>query len=183
MMTTALSLSPSARRVAAGLLLAGAALAAPFASRAEAPPPPPGPHSMGGGLMGGWMMSGRGLDRMLDGVKATPEQREQIRKIADAAGADLKSQREAARGLRQQSVALFTAPTIDAAAAESLRQQMLAQQDQRSRRMLQAMLDVGNVLTPEQRQQLAERAAERRDGGHRHRPGERGPRGEREHRG
>ena len=56
---------------------------------------------------------------------------------------------------------IFAAPTVDAAAAESLRQQMLAQHDQASKRMLQAMLDVSKVLTPEQRAKMAERAKQR----------------------
>ena len=47
------------------------------------------------------------------------------------------------------------------AAAESLRQQMMAQHDQASRRVTQAMLDVARVLTPEQRAKLGERMRER----------------------
>jgi Spy/CpxP family protein refolding chaperone len=56
---------------------------------------------------------------------------------------------------------IFTAPTVDAAAAESVRQQMLTQHDTASRRVLQAMLDISRVLTPEQRAKLAERMNER----------------------
>jgi protein CpxP len=56
---------------------------------------------------------------------------------------------------------VFTAPNVDANAAEALRQQMLAQHDQVSRRMLTAMLDISRVLTPEQRARLAARAQER----------------------
>jgi Spy/CpxP family protein refolding chaperone len=58
-------------------------------------------------------------------------------------------------------VEIFAAPTVDAAAAESLRQQLLAQHDQASKRVLQAMLDVSKVLTPEQRAKLAERIKQR----------------------
>jgi Spy/CpxP family protein refolding chaperone len=121
----------------------------------------PMPSPMFGGFPGGLLMPGRGLDRMLDGVKATPEQRDQIHKIADAAAADMKADLEAGRSLHEQGAKLFTAPTVDAGAAESLRQQMMAERDKGSRRMLQAMLDVANVLTPEQRQQIAERMAQR----------------------
>jgi Spy/CpxP family protein refolding chaperone len=56
---------------------------------------------------------------------------------------------------------VFAAPSVDAAAAESLRQQMLAQHDQASKRMLQAMLDVSKVLTPEQRAKVGERMKQR----------------------
>ena len=63
---------------------------------------------------------------------------------------------------------LFRQPTVDANAAEALRQQMLQQHDQASRRMLQAMLDVSRVLTPEQRAQLAQRMQQRREMMQRH---------------
>ncbi|MBC7938423.1 MAG: Spy/CpxP family protein refolding chaperone, partial [Chitinophagaceae bacterium] len=79
------------------------------------------------------------------------------------------AQRDEARGLHQQAQALFTQPTVDARAAETLRQQMLAQHDTRSKRMLQAMLDVSRVLTPAQRQQIGERMNQRRSMMERHR--------------
>ncbi len=73
----------------------------------------------------------------------------------------MKAQRDAGRGLHEKSMQLFTAPVVDAAAAESLRQQMSAQHDEASKRMLQVMLDVSKVLTPEQRAKLGERMKER----------------------
>jgi len=122
-------------------------------------------HGMGGpGMFGGSPeRMGRMIDHMLDGLNATEAQRSQIKQIAQAAATDLKGQREASRGLREKSLQLFTAPNVDAAAAESVRQQMLAQHDQASRRMLQAMLDVSKVLTPEQRAKMAERMKQRGD--------------------
>jgi periplasmic protein CpxP/Spy len=113
------------------------------------------PAGMGRGNGGPFM--GRMLDHMLDDVDASAAQREQIKQITDLAQADMKAQHAAGRALRDQALALLTAPTLDATAAEALRQQMLAQHDQASRRMMQAMLDVGNVLTPAQRAKLAEK--------------------------
>jgi periplasmic protein CpxP/Spy len=104
---------------------------------------------------------GRGIDRLLDGLGVSDAQREQIKQIATAAAADLKAQREAGRALHDKGVEIFAAPTVDAAAAESLRQQMLAQHDQASKRTLQAMLDISKILTPEQRAKLAERIKQR----------------------
>jgi Spy/CpxP family protein refolding chaperone len=75
--------------------------------------------------------------------------------------ADLRAQREAGRDLRQQMMQAFTQPTVDANTVEALRQKMLAQHDQASRRMMQAMLDVSRVLTPEQRTQLAQHMQQR----------------------
>jgi Spy/CpxP family protein refolding chaperone len=124
-----------------------------------------GPGPRGGmpmfGAMSGQM--GRGIDRMLDGLGVTDAQRSQIKQITTSAAADIRAQREAGRALHEKGMQLFAAPTVDASAAESLRQQMLAQHDQSSRRMLQAMLDVSKVLTPEQRAKMAQRAKERQD--------------------
>ena len=99
---------------------------------------------------------GRMLDRMLDDVKATDAQRTQIKQIADAARQDMQKLHEAGRGLHEKSMQVLTAPKVDEAAAESLRQQMLAQHDKVSKRALQAMLDISRVLTPEQRATLAQ---------------------------
>jgi len=124
-------------------------------------------HPGGGGRHGGAMegaghfMPGRGLERMLDGVNATDAQRAQIRAIAQQAAADLKATRDQRHALRERSLQIFTAPTVDAAAAESVRQQMLRLHDTASSRMLQAMLDASAVLTPEQRAQLGERMKQR----------------------
>jgi periplasmic protein CpxP/Spy len=128
-------------------------------------------HGMGGGMhhgMGGDMMfrgspehMGRMIDHMLDGLNASDAQRGQIKQIAAGAAADLKGQAEARRALRQRAMQAFTAPTIDAAAVEQVRLQMLQQHDQMSRRATQAMLDVARVLTPEQRARLGERMRDR----------------------
>ena len=162
-MTTTNTNSPSpsrARRwapllLALGMAAAGAVVVAPMAAQAM----PGGPGMMGGHES---HFMGRMLDRMLDKVGATEAQRTQIRQIAQLAEADMKAQKEAGRKLRDQGLALMTAPTLDAVAAEALRQQMMARHDQASRRMLQAMLDIGNVLTPEQRTQLAEQMKQHR---------------------
>jgi len=145
------------------------ALAASVAQTAIAQPigGPGGPGPFGGpGMMAGHPHQ---IERMLDAVGATPDQRAQIKQIVQAARADLKSQHEAGRQLHEQSRALLAQPTIDARAAEALRQQMLAQHDQASKRRLQMMLDVSNVLTPEQRKTLADRMAKRRAMMERHR--------------
>jgi protein CpxP len=144
-----------------------------------APPPPPGAvgdggpgmgHRMHGGMhggMGGMMFGGspehmgRMVDHMLDGLNASDAQRAQIKKIAVDAAADLKVQAQSGRALRQRSMQIFTAPTVDANAAESVRQQMLQQHDQMSRRVTRAMLDVANILTPEQRAKVGERMRDR----------------------
>ena len=139
------------------------------------PAPPPPPPGMDGGMHHGGMHGGglgmmfggspehmgRMVDHMLDGLNASDAQRTQIKQIATQTAADLKVQAEAGRGLRQRGIQIFTAPTVDANAAEQLRQQMLQQHDQMSRRVAQAMVAIANVLTPEQRAKVGERMKDR----------------------
>ena len=151
------------RLMAVGVL-AAAAVMAPFAQAQMHRPDMGGGHHGGPGMMmfgGSPERIGRAVDHMLDGLNATDAQRTQIKQIATTAAADLKAQRASARDLHEKSMQLFAAPTVDAAAAEALRQQMLAQHDQASKRVLQAMLDASNVLTPEQRAKLGERMKQR----------------------
>ena len=161
------------RVVMTGMLLT---LMAAISLSAWAQPAPPSAgmgmegHGMHRGMhggMGGMMFGGspervgKMIDSMLDGLNATDAQRSQIKQIAAAAGADMKTQMQAGRGLHQRGMEIFAAPTVDAAAAEQLRQQMLQQHDQMSRRMTQAMVDVARVLTPEQRAKVGERMKDR----------------------
>ena len=122
-----------------------------------------GPMGGSPGFGGPGMFAPRAVDHMLDGLNASDAQRSQIKQIVQAAATDLRAQHDAAQGLREKTMQVFAAPNVDAAAAESLRQQMLQQHDQASRRMLQAMLDVSKVLTPEQRAKLGERMKQRAD--------------------
>lgn len=160
MMKSLTSMRP--RAVMGGLAIAlAAALAVPAFAHA------PGPR--GGGMGGPGMMLfagsperiSRAVDHLLNGLNASDAQRSQIKQIAQAAAADLKQQHAAARSLHQQEAQIFTAPTVDANAAEQLRQRMLAQHDQASRRVTQAMVDVAQVLTPEQRAALGQRLQKR----------------------
>lgn len=165
-----LHLSRASRLLATGLFAAvlGTVTLSAFAQPGPGYGPGHGPGMHAGpGMMGGGpgmgMMGGRGLDRMLDSVNASTEQRSQIKAIFDRARTDLQAQHEAHRALRQQMMTLFTQPVVDANAVEALRQQTLQQHDAASRRMMQAMLEASRVLSPEQRKQLADQAAKRRD--------------------
>jgi protein CpxP len=162
------------RMVVLGMLVSLLAMLSLSVWAQPAPPPPgtaDGPrwgHMHHGGGMGGGMMfggsperMGRMIDHMLDGLNASDAQRSQIKQIAAAAGADLRAQAQSGRALRQRAMQAFTAPNVDAAAVEQVRQQMLQQHDQMSRRMTQAMLDVARVLTPEQRAKIGERMRDR----------------------
>jgi len=155
-----------------GLKAVAAALAVALAAGTGAAAWAHGPHGGGHGRHAHAMHHGAGggmflgsperIDRLLDGLNATEAQRTQIKQIARAAAQDLQAQRKEGQALREQVAAVYTAPTVDAAKAESLRQQMLARHDATSRRITQAMLDASAVLTPEQRVKLGERMAERK---------------------
>jgi protein CpxP len=103
------------------------------------------------------------LDRMLKHlyveVDATEAQKQQLASIVKAAARDLLPVRDRMREARQQAVTLLSQPTVDRAALEALRAGQLQLAEQASRRLTQALADVADVLTPEQRKQLAERAA------------------------
>ena len=121
-------------------------------------------HGMRGEGMGSRMGMGMGMrdpghrmERMLDAVGASAEQRAKVRDIMKAARNDLHKQREAGRALHQQMAQLMAAPRVDTAAVEATRQRLLAQHDAASKRMTQAMLDAGAVLSPEQRAKIAAR--------------------------
>ena len=93
----------------------------------------------------------RVVDRLLDGLSASDAQRAQIKQIALATATEAKAQRDAEASLRDKALLMFAAPTLDVAGAEALRQQMLVQHDQTSKRTLSAMFEVARVLMPEQR--------------------------------
>jgi len=153
------------RTLLATLALVAAAGALPSAHAG----PGVGGHGMGGHEGRGGMMSLGGMERILDGLDASADQRAQIQQIVQQARDDLRGQHESGRALQQQMMQLFTQPTVDARSAEALRQQQLQQHDRASQRMMQAMLEVSRVLTPAQRQQLADRMTKRRALMERHR--------------
>ena len=113
------------------------------------------------------MLLGPGLDRALDIAKATPEQRADIRRIAGAARDDLRAARRAdpARN-RDAWLAAWSAEQVDAAALDKQRQEQAARRDATARRMVQAAVDIGKVLKPEQRRALAEHWRQHRPPGH-----------------
>ena len=161
----AASARPAAQRgVRVVLLSMLVAVSATVAMSAWAQPMGQG-HGHGGGMVFGGSPErvARGVDHLLDGLNATDAQRTQIKQIAQAAATDLAAQRQSTRALRDKGRDIFAAPVVDAAAAESVRQQLVVKHDESSRRTLQALLDVSRVLTPEQRAKMAERMKQRSD--------------------
>lgn len=168
-------LPPAWRFVLVGLAVsAAAAFSIVNMASAHSRPDAPSGEMRGPGGFGppgmGLPFAGPGLDRMLDSLQASDAQRDQLRRIAESARADLKTSGEAARADHARMADLFAQPAVDPAAVEALRKQMLARHDQATKRINVAMLDAAKVLSVEQRQQLveqmkqrAERRAERGD--------------------
>lgn len=125
---------------------------------------------MGHGDMSDPAKMGEHIERMVGHlaveIDATPEQESKLAEIAKAAAADLVPLREQWREARADAIGLLTAPTVDRAAIEQFRTAHLALADTASRRLAEALADAAEVLTPEQREALAERMAQMRGHGH-----------------
>jgi len=118
----------------------------------------------GGGFLGG-PLDPAALDERIERmvkhfaveVDATPEQKAKLAEIAKAAARELQPLRQKMFEARKRGIELLAAPTIDRAAIERLRAEQIQTADAASRRLSQALADTAEVLTLEQRKQLAER--------------------------
>ena len=99
-------------------------------------------------------------------IDATPDQQEKLTVLAKAAAKDLLPLRQEMRTAGHDAAALLTAATIDRAAIEQLRAARLQSIQQASTSMSEFLADAAEVLTVEQRKELADRVAEHRK--HRH---------------
>jgi protein CpxP len=134
----------------------------------------------------GWRHHGPRLERIqnfvrmsLDSVAATSDQEAKVHDIIASAFTDLTPKPEDRMALRKQALDILKAPTVDKAALEKLRTDFVARADAKSKRFMDMVLQIADVLTPDQRAKLAERAdfwAQRgpmMGGGHRHHDGHR----------
>ncbi len=117
-----------------------------------------GMHAMMGGSGHAAMhaMAMAHIQKMLDEVGATPEQKAKIDSILRSGFGSMMSMHQSMEDTHRQLHALLTAPTVDRNALEQLRAAQIAQLDQASRAMVQAMADAADVLTPEQRAKLGQ---------------------------
>ncbi len=114
----------------------------------------------GGREMGG--MRGQGgafgagmIERIGEKVNATDEQKTKLTAIATKLNEGQAERQTAMQSMRQKSMELLSADPIDTNAIEQVRASQTAFMDEQSKRMSQAMVEVAQVLTPEQRVQLA----------------------------
>lgn len=111
---------------------------------------------MGAGGHGGMHAMGMAhVDRMLDNIGASGDQKSRIRTILQAGFQPMGRLHAGMHDTHASLHALLAAPTIDRAALERLRAGEIAQLDQASRTMVQALADAAEVLRPDQRVKLA----------------------------
>jgi Spy/CpxP family protein refolding chaperone len=92
-------------------------------------------------------------------IDATAEQQDKLRAIVHDAVKDLLPYREKIMAARGAARDLLTRDTVDRAAIEKFRADMLATHDAISKRLAQAVADAADVLTAEQRRKIADMAA------------------------
>jgi periplasmic protein CpxP/Spy len=97
-------------------------------------------------------------------IDATAEQQDKLRAIVRDAVKDLLPMREKIMSARGTARDLLTRETVDRAAIEKFRTDMLATHDTVSKRLVQAVADAAEVLTPEQRRRISDMIAARRGG-------------------
>ncbi len=91
------------------------------------------------------------MDRILTDAGASDSQKAQVKAIWVGLAPQLKAAHQDHKQLRQQIEQALSAPTIDAAAIEKLRQQSVQAIDRTSTVLTQGMVATAKVLTPDQR--------------------------------
>jgi Spy/CpxP family protein refolding chaperone len=95
---------------------------------------------------------------VLDLVEASEAQRRAIDPLVERALSSAHEIHARAAELHDDMLAILTAETIDRAALESVRAQAVALVDRASREMVEAMTGTAEVLTPDQRKEIAQEA-------------------------
>jgi periplasmic protein CpxP/Spy len=99
----------------------------------------------------------RRVDRVLGRVDASQAQRDKVSGILKGAFTDLTALGIKPAEIHAKAFALLRADTIDPAAFEALRVEQIGMADTASKRIVQAMSEAAQALTPEQRRELADR--------------------------
>lgn len=96
------------------------------------------------------------VDKALDAVDATGEQRATVYRLVDEIVPQAKAFRDEARALREDIRALFTEPEIDREALEVLRVEAVGLFDRATAFAFDNLADLAEVFSVEQRQKLRE---------------------------
>lgn len=101
------------------------------------------------------------VDKVFSRVDASDDQKSQISTIANKAVSELKPMRQSIRQARADGLNLLSADPIDRAAIDGLRAQQMETANQASTVMSEALADIADVLTPEQRLEVRDRLSKR----------------------
>jgi Spy/CpxP family protein refolding chaperone len=104
------------------------------------------------------------LNAMLAKVGASEDQKKQIEGILRPAFDEMKAAHDAHAATFRQFHESITAPSIDRARIETLRADGIKSLDEASRRVVTAITDAAEVLSPEQRAALAKQIEEHHRG-------------------
>ncbi|UCD67196.1 MAG: Spy/CpxP family protein refolding chaperone [Betaproteobacteria bacterium] len=94
----------------------------------------------------------------LSRIDAADEQRAQVKSVVKAAIDDLLQLREEHQVNRKAMIAALIEPEVDRGELDRIRSAEISLADRASRRIVSALADTAEALTPEQRAQLAEMA-------------------------
>jgi Spy/CpxP family protein refolding chaperone len=113
-------------------------------------------HHMGGHAAMDPAEADRHISAMIDNLlpDGTPEQKARLATIIRSAHADIAPFHAQLRQAHQRAHMLLMQPRVDRAALESLRAEEIRQLDATSRRLVGAIADAADLLTPEQRGRL-----------------------------
>jgi Spy/CpxP family protein refolding chaperone len=103
------------------------------------------------------------IDKMVERIAGdgTPQQKARLAEIAKSAFADLQPVHGQFRAAHKRAHELLMQPTIDRVALEKLRAEQIERADMVSKRILAAVADAAEVLTPEQRVRFHEHMKKR----------------------
>lgn len=102
------------------------------------------------------------IETMLDGIDVSADQKSRINAIVTETMKDMQPLRAQRFEVRREAIAILTQPTVDRAKIEAFRVEKLKLADAASQRLTRGIADVAEVLTPEQRNALAEKLSRRR---------------------
>jgi periplasmic protein CpxP/Spy len=112
----------------------------------------------GAGPLGGKM-----IERLLDRVEASEDQKTKINAIVERTRTEMQDLGTEQRASIAELAEILKAPTIDRAALEAKRVERMSKLDQRTKVMTTAFADIAEVLSPEQRKEAAELIQKRMD--------------------
>jgi Spy/CpxP family protein refolding chaperone len=101
--------------------------------------------------------AGRMAGHLARRVDATDAQKQKLIQIAQGLAREVQPVRQKMYEARKRAMSLLTAPATDRAAIEALRAEQMALADEVSRKLVTALADVAETLTPEQRAKLAKK--------------------------